>query len=121
MDFNWKIVSSDDTTHSIIVAYWTTEHPEQIQVNIVAPPVGTDITEYITRFVPAFDKPNISYQAISVGTEGTATAAPELTISPISNNTPLMPIPQTIDPLVTATQVEAIVQRVISEMASATV
>ena len=94
MDFNWKIVSSDDTTHSITVAYWTTEHPEQIQVNIVAPPVDTDLTEYVTRFVPTFDKPATVYQSIPVGIEGTATTAPDLSISPISNNTPLMPIPQ---------------------------
>lgn len=73
MEFNWKIVSADDTTHSMTVAYWTTDHPEQIQVNIVAPPVGVDLAEYVARFVPIFDKPATAYQPVEVGIEGSAT------------------------------------------------
>jgi hypothetical protein len=76
MEFNWKIVSADDTTHSITVAYWTADHPEQIQVNIVAPPVGVDVAEYVAKFVPSFIKPVTDYQSIQIGVEGTATLAP---------------------------------------------
>lgn len=82
MEFNWKIVSTDDTTHSMIVAYWTTEHPEQIRLNIVAPPVGVDLTEYVTQFVPTFDKPTMVYQTISAGVEGTATITQTVTETP---------------------------------------
>lgn len=91
MEFNWKIVSTDDTTHSITVAYWNADHPEPIQVNIVAPPVGVDLTEYVARFVPTFDKPTMVYQPISVGVEGTATTA---TIPNLPSETP--PVSQNI-------------------------
>ena len=73
MEFNWKIISADDTTHSIIVAYWSADHPNPVQLNIVAPLVGVDLTEYIAQFVPVFDKPVMVYQPIEVGIIGTAT------------------------------------------------
>ncbi len=92
MEFNWKIVSADDTTHSMTVAYWTADHPEQIQVNIVAPPVGVDLTEYVARFVPVFDKPVMDYQSVAVGVEGTATVATEITGLP-SGEPPVAVVP----------------------------
>jgi hypothetical protein len=73
MEFNWKIVSVDDTSHTMTVDFWNAEHPNPVQTRIVAPPVGVDINEYITRFVPILTRPVISYQSIPVGVEGTGT------------------------------------------------
>ena len=74
MEFNWKIVSVDDTTHTMTVEYWNADYSNPVQMNIMKPEVGIDINEYVAKFAPILNKPVANYQTVSTDIEGTATS-----------------------------------------------
>ena len=101
MEFNWKIVSVDDTSHTMLVDFWNEDNPNPVQMNILKPEEGIDINEYMKSFSSIVDKPVKIYQTITPGIEGTSlvdASHPEVIIKqekntlshdflPISNST----------------------------------